>query len=66
MCSEVCCGFNRGCGWRRVRRYHRGKGSGRHCRAPEVGVLGAGPISDMKGNLFVDTYLDLLGVAVAS
>lgn len=31
--------------------------------APEVGVLGAGPTSDIKGNLFIDTYLELLGMA---
>jgi NADH dehydrogenase FAD-containing subunit len=29
--------------------------------APEVGVLGAGPTSDIKGNLYIDMYLDLLG-----
>jgi apoptosis-inducing factor 2 len=29
--------------------------------APEAGVLGAGPTSDIKGNLFIDIYLDLLG-----
>jgi apoptosis-inducing factor 2 len=32
--------------------------------APEVGVLGAGPTSDIKGNLFIDAYLDLLGVTM--
>jgi apoptosis-inducing factor 2 len=29
--------------------------------APEVGVLGAGPTSDIKRNLYIDMYLDLLG-----
>ncbi|WP_326559189.1 FAD/NAD(P)-binding oxidoreductase [Micromonospora sp. NBC_01796] len=32
--------------------------------APEVGVLGAGPTSDIKGDLFVDNYLELLGLTV--
>jgi hypothetical protein len=30
--------------------------------APEVGVLGAGPTSDIKGDLFIGPYLELLGV----
>jgi NADH dehydrogenase FAD-containing subunit len=34
--------------------------------APEVGILGAGPTSDIKGTFFIDTYLELLGVPVAS
>ena len=29
--------------------------------APEAGVLGAGPTSDIKRNFYIDTYLDLLG-----
>jgi NADH dehydrogenase FAD-containing subunit len=33
--------------------------------APEVGVLGPGPTSDIKGTLFIEMYLDLLGVPVA-
>jgi apoptosis-inducing factor 2 len=31
--------------------------------APEVGVLGAGTTSDIKGELYLDIYLDLLGAA---
>ncbi|MEV4625140.1 FAD-dependent oxidoreductase [Micromonospora sp. NPDC049523] len=31
--------------------------------APEVGVLDAGPTSDIKGDLFIDNYLELLGLA---
>jgi len=33
--------------------------------APEVGVLGPGPTSDIKGTLFIEMYLELLGVPVA-
>jgi hypothetical protein len=29
--------------------------------APEVGVLGAGPTSDIKGGLYIDVYRELLG-----
>lgn len=29
--------------------------------APEVGILGAGPTSDIKGSFYIDMYLDLLG-----
>ncbi|MFD0970566.1 FAD-dependent oxidoreductase [Plantactinospora endophytica] len=33
--------------------------------ASEVGVLGAGPSADLKGGLFLDMYLELLGAVVA-
>jgi hypothetical protein len=29
--------------------------------APEVGVLGASPTSDIKGSLYIDIYRELLG-----
>jgi apoptosis-inducing factor 2 len=32
--------------------------------APEVGVLGPGATSEIKGTFFIDTYLELLGVPV--
>ncbi|MGX7672833.1 hypothetical protein [Plantactinospora sp. DSM 117369] len=32
---------------------------------PEVGLLGAGPSAELKGGLFLDVYLELLGVVAA-
>ena len=34
--------------------------------APEVGVLGAGATSDIKANMYLDMYLELLGAVTAS
>jgi hypothetical protein len=34
--------------------------------APEVGALGTGPTSDIKGDLFIGPYLELLGVPGAA